>query len=386
MKETHREEIWREIKPDTRYLVYPGPDLEGIVHAVAEQSVGHGVLILYPEDIPREDDWRHLSTLPDSLAAIPLGIIRRRRLSEWAMLWPHLFRPVKSVYAGEAKPAWFMKITDLLAGNDFQKKSARVKLDDIPGFGRIPEKYSEAWLFQEMMVNVTRLRMELLKVVHKRGGTVINFAGGTMKDNQFRLEDHISGGRINAGCRGLYPVRKQMLRICISDRLPWNEFSMHLVSGKNRLTLFDHNGRLGILSAGKQASACNGLFNKEWPGAGITPEIRTISDEAGILVKRVPPAIKSLGSGSPAGSEEVRPVEDLMESAFDLAKQTGIGFRDFMAIYYRYGNPTEQITENAYAMMAMSRNSARIWHDAIREYEMKYEWRLPFEDKNICKT
>lgn len=369
-------------------MVYSDPDLEAIVHAVSEQLAGKSVLIHYPEDIRREDDWRPLSTLPDSMVSIPLSIIRRKKINEWSSLWPHLFRPVMAVYAGTTKPSWFMKLTDLLAGNDFQKKSVRVRLDDIPGFGEIPEKFRDAWLFQEMMVNVSRLGMELLKVVHNRGGIVVNYAGGVPDDIVFRVEDHLSGRIIDAGYRGLFPVKKRMVGICVADRLPWSEFTMHLGSGKNRLTMFDHNGRLGIWYAGNPAPDCCARFREEWPGAEITSatDIKFVPDETGIFSKRIPPALLSVSSEASASGRKERPVEDLMESAFDLAKQTGISFRDFRALFYRYGISTEQITEQVYTLMASTRDASAIWKEATHEYEVNFEWRLPNEDKNICKT
>jgi hypothetical protein len=71
---------------------------------------------------------------------------------------------------------------------------------------------------------------------------------------------------------------------------------------------------------------------------------------------------------------EKRPVEDLMETAFDIAKQTGIGFQEFRTLYFRYGKGIDWMTERAYEWMTKERDTKIIWSRVETEYAAEFEW------------
>ncbi len=61
------------------------------------------------------------------------------------------------------------------------------------------------------------------------------------------------------------------------------------------------------------------------------------------------------------------------EQQYDQAKQTGIQFRSFEKIYYRYINSIEEMIESAYEMMSFERDPEKIW-DSVLEDHLKEEW------------
>lgn len=70
------------------------------------------------------------------------------------------------------------------------------------------------------------------------------------------------------------------------------------------------------------------------------------------------------------------PVEDAMETAFDISKQTGISFKEFRDLYYRYGAAMDHLTEEAYQIMNQSREYSFIWERVIQEYSERFEWKI----------
>jgi len=70
------------------------------------------------------------------------------------------------------------------------------------------------------------------------------------------------------------------------------------------------------------------------------------------------------------------PVEDIMETAFDISKQTGVSFQEFRDLYYRYGTAMDNLTEEAYQLMNQTREYSFIWEKVIQDYCEKYEWKI----------
>ena len=63
-----------------------------------------------------------------------------------------------------------------------------------------------------------------------------------------------------------------------------------------------------------------------------------------------------------------------METAFDIAKQTGIGFQEFRTFYFRYGKAIDWMTERAYDWMIKERDAKIIWSRAEADYAATFEW------------
>jgi hypothetical protein len=328
MLKTQRDKIIRSIDPGIRYAIYEAPGLSGIVQAFREVLSGKQVMILFPEDMERGDDWRHLVTLPSGIAGIPRSLLYRKRLQDWVQLAPHLFRPVKSVYAGKVIPKWKIYLMDRLAGNDFQKRSVSIRLQEIPQLGELPGAYRDAWLFEETMVNISRLKLELLKEIHARGGIVLNYAMPEKGIGTVRIVDRLSRQSHAAGMEYLCMPESVSQKQYILPSLPWKDFSMHLLTGKYRISLTDYSGDLGAT-----------VF--PWPGSTRFEEILLswldgiksgtythimISADEEALKKRLPGAFASLQCKSAVGGRGKNLVEDYLETAYDLAKQTGIGF------------------------------------------------------------
>lgn len=374
MKFTRREEIWHSLDPRLDYSVFEEPGLEEIIHALTDIIAGRPVMVLFKNDLERGDDWRHLSTFPSGLTGIPLSIRLRKRIRAWSCLSNHLFRPVKSVYTGRNWSEWIVELYDFLAGNDFNRKSVKVRLDEIPGLGEMPDKLRNGWLVEETRVNLSRLKLELLKEIHARGGIVLNYTLCSSANNRQTLTDLLSG---NITCfRGtIHASGHQRLGYWILPGLPWNDFSLHIICGGDRASIAEHAGHLRVTSLGS-LERTPGDF-PAWLFGGIQSEYpagETLAAGERVFLNHFPKSLAGFQCGVSAGGNHYGLAEDLMETAFDLARQTGIDFLSFRTLYFRYGSAIESMTEHAYALMEKTRTPSVIWREVERSYQENYEW------------
>lgn len=378
MKETLRSEIWHGIVPGKKFIFYPEPGLEGIVGALRHILLGRQVMVAYPDDLSREDAWWHIPTFPSDVLCLLHTIPLRRRLLAWSSLAPHLFRPVQSIITGKVISSGWMKMSDLLLGNDFHKRSHRVVLDAIPGFGELPDTCKQAWLFQETMVNVSRLKIELLREIYTQGGIILNHAEWRADGKNLLITDKLTGELFATDISEMKKYESIFQEVFTLPGLPWDEFSMHLLSGESFMTLWDHNGAMRI---------------SPWPSIDMqqvsdfleTLSIKVTSEnvvaahiprEIDLFRKNMPQELTTLRVKNAVGGQDERHVEEIMETAYDQAKQTGIRFRPFRKLFYSYGAATNWITERAYEAMLETRDPAIIWKKAEENFQVNYEWRV----------
>jgi hypothetical protein len=376
MNETKREEIL-EIAGSGRFdLAFQNPGIKEIAEALLAVLNKQRVILIFTEDIERGDYMVPVSTLPVSTIILPFRWIMQKRLKQWSGLSPHLFRPVKTIYAGWKIPAARIKFTDLLWGNNFTQKSSRLTLSDIAEPGHHLSDMPDGWAFQEYMVNVTRLKMEMLKEIHKLKGVVLNYAELESYSGNLSVIDKLSQCRLSIGSLAVKAGKPLFRDVFATPDSPWPGFSMQIKSKGGRIFLYDCGENL---IAGSEPETCEEELLKviqSLQRRDLTIPIvkQKIREESRIFRNRLPLPLKNLRLENAAGGTGHRPVEDLTETAFDLAKQTGIGFQEFRKLFLRYGLGIDWITERAYEWMATTRDPQKIWDQAEKEFSAWYEW------------
>lgn len=77
--------------------------------------------------------------------------------------------------------------------------------------------------------------------------------------------------------------------------------------------------------------------------------------------------LKSL-AGEPITFEQFRIIQAECDKQFDMAKQTGISYRHFVQLFYRYRHHIDAMIENAYEMMEKERNPEIIWNHIEKDF------------------
>jgi hypothetical protein len=314
--------------------------------------------------------------MPMNVFNIPRGFVYLRRLKHWGNLAPHLFRPVKTIYAGRSIPHRYLNLTDLLFGNDFQKRSSKVSVADIPGLGSRLKVQPEGWMFQDYKVNISRLKIELLKEIHLRGGIVLNHTDISNNDGKSEIIDNLNGVKRFVKCSSIKFSSDDSRKIFYSGGLPWPDFSIRINSGKYNLLLYDYNGKMAITTEPEAGfEMLQSLISTVW--IGEIPDLKEVGKTSGeekYLKMTMPRLLRDYKLDCAPGGIEKRPVEELMETAFDIAKQTGIGFQEFRTLFYRYGKGIDWMTEKAYEWMIKERDAKIIWSRAEADYAAVFEW------------
>lgn len=376
MKETNRVEILNSIDNSSFDLAFANPGLKEIVEALQAVIMKQRIILVFTGDIKRDDDWRFISTLPKNILSMPTGFVQLGRLKQWGNLAPHLFRPVKTIYAGRSIPYWYLKMTDLFFGNDFQKRSSQVTVADISSLGSNLKVHREGLVFQDYKVNISRLKIELLKEIHLKGGVVINHAEISNTDGKLLITDNVQGGNKFIECSSLSITPENMQKVYSTGELPWPDFTIRIKSGKYELVMYDYNGKRAIATEPDTSyETFLKAFSSVW--IGKIPEFieeNQSYDKINLLKMAIPRFLRDYVLECAPDRMEKRPVEDLMETAFDVAKQTGIGFQDFRTLYFRYGKGIDWMTERAYEWMTTERDARIIWNSVGSEYAAAFEW------------
>ncbi|GAP69691.1 hypothetical protein BA6E_121141 [Bacteroidales bacterium 6E] len=378
MKETNREGIWQKIEDGIPFEIWVNPELNQLLVALAEILDGKKVMVLFRDDMPRDDDWQPIPLLPLTWLQVP-GLVRKSRaLFNWAKMASHLFRPVTTIWLRTGISSGRLGWIDWLMGYHLHHASQWVNVSNI----NIPDvafpKLMTGFAFREWKVNVGRMIMEICKEIHLRGGVVLNYVEVEISGTEVILDDKISGARKMVIAHSIVEgqaVNRPEIEMGLS---PWPGFLLRVPFQNDFLELNDREGQLKA-SMGKSndpevlADAIRELI-------GLTVKKtdwnkRLVND---IKLFNKPPSKKLHGfhlmvapnAGGP-------PVEDVMETAFDISKQTGISFLEFRELFYRYGTAMDGMTEHAYQLMNQTRDHSIIWKEVTEKYREKFEWYIP---------
>lgn len=376
MRETNRKEILNSIRGNSFHKTYVNPGLKEIIEALRETLQQKKVALFFSEDLQRGDDWQYIPLLPENWLDLPAAFHRYVHFKHWSKWVPHLFRPVKTIYAGYPHSSFFIQLTDLLFHYDFHRKTVRTSLEKLNSRGMMFPRSVPSFAFQDSAVNVSRFKIKLLREIFNRGGTVITHMDVLEDQAHLRLTDKQTGISLVIEGSAEPIINSDIIRYVALDKLPWPWFSMRYREQGNTFVLHETGGQPAIYVLPHPDESLirefvNGCF-RDFTGIISTPVFKEI--EYRVLYQNISPLLKNFMIQDKTIQPADRPVEDLMESAFDLAKQSGISFRKFSILYYRYGQQVEWMTDVAYERMAETRNTEELWTYAEQLYQHKFEW------------
>lgn len=380
MKETNRDEIWQQIKSEDPFDIWVDPELTQLVDALSKIMDGKRVMVLFREDMPRDDDWHPIPLLPLTMFQVPGTMRKSRILSKWAKIASHLFRPVKTIWLGTDISSQKLRWIDRFMGYDLHHASQWINLSMM----NVPElkfpRHLAGFSYQEWKVNIGRLYMELCKEIHLRGGIVLNYMDVENSGSGTILKDKISGnlkGVISQSISEGKTVERAIVRLGLS---PWTGFMMRIPYKNDFLELQDRGGNLNASMVMSEESRILADALHDLLGFSVKQFNWETCHLHGERLFNEPPPQKLLGFRlMVAPDTDGSPVEDVMETAYDISKQTGISFQEFRDLFYRYGSAMDVMTEHAYQWMNKTRDHSVIWNEVIEMYRGKFEW-------NITKT
>ena len=377
MKETHRETIWETIRTGDYEQVYINPGLDTIVSAL-EQTLNHkSIILLFNDDIPRTSLWQTIPSLPITASAmLPMRRVKAN-LARWSDLFPHLVRPVKTVYGFHDLGAGYLKMVDALLGHSGTELAQAASLSEIPGLGKYFLRNTSGWLFNETLVNVPRIKIQLLREIYIRGGMVINHVDSQTHNGGVSLKDKFTADTIVLPTKNVIKEPEVLSRPAFKlPETPWFQFSMRLNYESHKLNFFEQDNHLLIETSHRGTIPEMRKMISIFLGndAKTVSSVQIPSNETPVLSKRFPKIFTGIRPDSHLGGSNHPPLEDFIETAYDLAKQTGIGFADFRAIYLKYGACTNWFTDRTYEWMPVIRNTQRLWRQAEQEFCSKFEW------------
>jgi hypothetical protein len=377
MKITVRDEIWQHIEGGVPYDIRVNPDLKQLFVALADVIGGKKVMVIFNGDIPRDDDWHFVPLLPMTFMQIPSVLRKLRRLKYWEDLASHLVRPVKTIWSGTSYTPWKLRMVDRFRGNQLHNASQWIDLSDIPVQEFAFANISSAFGYQEWKMNIGRLIMELCKEIHFRGGIVLNYAEVEASGEGTILNDLVTGAHKLILARSIVQGKMTSRPEVEMGLTPWSGFVMRIPYHDDYLELIDREGKLmacmvfskdhGLLAEAVRKFLGTGVQDLKW-GSRQSHDLDDFSEL---------PSDKLEGYRLMAApGVDNSPVEDAMETAFDISKQTGISFKEFRDLYYRYGAAMDHLTEEAYQIMNQSREYSFIWERVIQEYSERFEWKI----------
>lgn len=319
--------------------------------------------------------------LPHSFAGFLSKISYNKRIREWIMIAPHLIRPIKIIYFGKCRSKLLIRAYDFFKDCYYSEKSVRVDINSIPLLRNNKALHPRAWLTEGYKVNVTRLKIELLKEIFTRGGIVLNFADLEETEKGLFIKDNITGELFHIFAVKHIICHQTFIDQFLVDNLPCADFVMHLDLKNNRFIFTDEEDKLGIIAhpyVSDESIKKFLMIDHGIPLKHLT-STQVMCSEFDVFKSLKPGFSENFSLLNTRQDQVTRSVEDIMETAFDLAKQTGIVFSDFRKLYYSYGQGTEWMTNRAYEFMQFTRDPQKIWQQVEREYMARFEWAIDID-------
>jgi hypothetical protein len=356
--------------------VYINPGLEYILQALEELENRQKVLLVFENDLQRNDQFIVTRTFPFSLFEIPVLKRQFNLLKSLIKIAPHLFQSHKILYINKNKS---IKTTALLADflykNTYQKKMEIFMPEQIEKFVPIQKNNRKGIYFQEYRYNISRLIIELLKFFESLGGSVkINCQVSTemnkltfLQTNQTFTVEKISNCTTKKTPNYLFPeVQFPDIPLVYRD----SRITFRYTSLQKKLMAEPLNPISEKASQKELLALTHGLFLPK-----IEKIIKTerIEDPTTETLKKLAELIK-LPLGCSFDKKDLKDMHEQSLEKFDLAKQTDISYPEFKILFHRYGAGIDEIIEDAYSTMNKIRDPEKIWNLAEKNYQKKYEW------------
>ena len=357
-------------------LICINPGFNDLLYVMQELQNRRRVMLIFEEDLERNDRFVFTRTFPFHLYEIPSLSHKFKILQQVIRMAPHLFQPQKILYFNHTRtPKFAASLTDYLYKNAYQKKLDIIAPEHIEQLAFIRKGTTKGIYFQEYKLNVSRLFIELLKYYTSQGGTLK--VNSPVKRDKNRISILASQKTITANNILIGAVVKN-IHYLVPLQMP-EDFAMVYRDSKWAFRFFDHHKNTLVepltlkqenTSVQTFTTFAQKLFQDKIEKVTVweneeKPTLEQLKKFAELVPQPLDCSYKKTG------------LNDIYERClekFDLAKQTGISFAEFKTIFHRYGEAVDEITEDAYALLNESRDPVKIWNHAEKKYQKKYEW------------
>jgi hypothetical protein len=358
--------------------IYINPRLESLLQALEELGNRQTVMVVFENDLERNDRFDFTRTFPFHLFETP-SLVREFHIQKQVMkLAPHLFQTRKVLYISKTRPINFTALfADYLYRNTYQKKSQVLMPNQLEQLSFIRERSRKGIYFQEYEYNGSRLFIELLKYFESQGGTIkVKSSVKTEKDKLTFLQtkETATAGNI------IFCTSKKTTNYLVPIEMPPG-FSMVYRSSKLAFRFTSHQKMLLAEPLNQTSEKVSKKVFLAFAQSLFLPKIEKITKTERIenpspkVMKKLTEQIKH-PPGCAFKKTYMKDMHERCLEKFDLAKQTGISYANFKVIFHRYGTAVDEMTEDAYILMNEFRDPEKIWNLAEKNYQKMNEWSI----------
>ncbi len=332
-------------------------------------------MVIFENDLNRKDGFATTRTFPFFLLELPKLALRLRTFQKVFALAPHLVQPRKVIYSGRRKNLVLKShFADIIYGHSYHQNSKFLTKKAVAEIGFLKSEPTGGVVFQEYTFNISRFFIELLKFFASKGGVVKVEELFRQENNKliFSNNEETSFREIEIGgvkSRNGYLLPVETFE---SFSLVTSEKNIHFrFSEQGDRILAEQIEYVKFITEEEILKICRRYFAFELKNAKkveVTelPSVQVLSEIISVCGRPLPSSfeIANLDNQYETGLEK-----------FDLAKQTGISYDQFIALFHRYGKGIDEMTETAYLLLNEIRDPREIWKQAETKFQQKYEWK-----------
>lgn len=344
-------------------VAFINPGFNKVVEAIDRIKSGQKILLVFENELTRNDVFQLIQTFPLHFFNVFKSIKNRRLWDKLFLLSPHLVQAQKVIYSHSNSVKTIGKIVDLFFRKTFKTETIVLNKQKPENLSFLKTDYLKGVIFQEYKVNVSRFFIELLKYFELKGGKVL-------------VKESIISEEVSTIIQCKTEDKHSFI---VSIDTPLNFASVyktghtvfHFVERKNKLQVTTINAAKHKASKTQILHEISKLItfkSNEIKERKLSHYLSTITLEKILEIVREPLP----------GSFKNATVQDNYELSlekFDIAKQTGITYPDFKNLFHRYGTGIDEMIDEAYEQMNISRDPRVIWEKVEDWFQRKNEWK-----------
>ena len=375
-------------------LVFNGINFVGGLLALAAQKSGIKVAIKLPQNLNFEFQPELSFYYPSKPRNTFTSLNNFRFLFKCSSLFPHLFYPqrVLSFSARRGTSKWTNSIMDKLLRHDESSVALRIETAKYKIYEPISANFTEGTLAYEYRFDRNRAVIELVRMCREEGVMVttdMQSIGGGVQWNCIPFQWKAFSLTFE---NFLWPYRNNLIvereGIHLTFQSVKNDTivqfylrNKNLVFDRFKLEVTGIFEKLKIPVPSDITTQLHQIYPalKEMYPASNTltdPDLaylrhtfyrynRHISSQIGKKIKMNNFFHPFQQNRITAGNFRI--IQSECDEKFDLAKQTGIAYEDFVPMFYGYRNQIDEMIEQAYELMNEECDSGQIWREVEKE-------------------
>ena len=344
-------------------VAFINPGFEKVVKAITRLNRGQKVLLVFENELIRNDKFQLTQTYPLQIFNVFESIKNRRLWDKLFLLSPHLVQAQKVIYSHSKSVKVIGKIIDLFFRKSFKTNSIVLNKKKPENLSFLKTDYIKGVIFQEYKINVSRFFVELLKHFELKGGEI------AVKESI--ISEEVSN---IIQCK---TENKSSFRVNIETPL---NFASVYKTGNTIFHFVESNNKLQITTINpakhkpSKTQILHEISNVITFKSNEIKERKLSHHLSTITLEKILEIISELLPGS-FKNATVQDNYELSLEKFDIAKQTGITYLDFKILFHRYGKGIDEMIDEAYEQMNTTRDPLVIWEKVEDWFQRKNEWK-----------